>query len=170
MSETLKPEIREQSPFPPKVGELMVRKIYHLQPSREPGTEVWKLSSHELHFYDEVGKPGDSWHSQRIARIPYPDEGYGEPNFNAYPESATEDARIKLTPKMIIEHVHASDADLDTYIRVLGKYFEDVGKKEHQDSGNLFQEWLDRVNEFEKLLPAEKVRVAAAFARYQAQK
>jgi len=168
MSETPKPEIREQSPFPPQVGELMVRKIYHLQPIRD--TEKWMLWSQELHFFDEVGKPRDRWHSQRIARIPYHDEDYAEPYFNAYPETATDAVRNIWAPNIIIEHVHASNADLDTFVRMLGNYFEKIGKRCNQDSGMLFQEWLDEVNEFKKLLPAEKERIAAAIARRQAQK
>ena len=171
MSETPTPEIREQLPFPPQVGELMVRKLYHSQPSQEkPGTEEWKLWNQELHFFDEVGKPGDSWHSQQIARIPYPDEDYGEPSFGTYVECATDAERNEWTSETRVDHVHASDADLDTFVRVLGKYYEDRGKRWNQDSGQLFQEWLDNVRDLDKLLPAEKERVVAACDRARAKK
>ena len=67
MSDGRRKEASENLGFPPKQGELMIKRFF----LGEADENNWRLEGEELRWFDEVGAPGENWHYQQIAKVHY---------------------------------------------------------------------------------------------------
>lgn len=158
-----KTEMKEPTGFPPKAGELMIRKLYQTSHNPDvPGEKGWELLKTTLGYFDEVKGPGEQWHDQQIAVNPYGDKNYGEPSFGSGTDSATDGESVISSGGKKIEHSHATQADLESMTALVAQYYEKRnpgrGKKD-------LQSWLEQVKRSDVLLPTEKTRLELACAK-----
>lgn len=121
----------EQEPertWPPPPGKLMIRRLSQWNDKEEK----FELIKEDLHFFTEVGKPGEKWESQHVAKVDHYKGGFSmiQPMITRWTESATQRETIESKKDSLIEHLQASDEDLKRFTKGVLEFYQD------QDSTN----------------------------------
>ena len=148
MTELLTPEQGKES-FNPKIGELMVRNVYHFHPDDEKNLDSgkWILSQKSLHFFNEVGEKGKPWSSQQIANFSFfgKDESV-KADFELYSDCTTS-SNIYELGNTKVEHLKATDFDLYGFMGKVLKYFDNKAKKSNDFNDDDFLKSLSKQDE-----------------------